>query len=118
LEGLCPAGVENLYNTRGKGWVVLKLTAEEIVKAAGEGRVNLTAAEEAEVQHQSLNILALLDAVPGESLNEIPAACYGHKQPGSTRQDTREPSLPLAAVLHNAADTDDYCFHVPRIVES
>lgn len=96
----------------------MKLTAEEIAKAAGDGRVKLTAAEEAEVQHQSRNILALLDAVPGEALNEIPAACYGHKQPGSTRQDTREPSLPLAAVLHNAADTDEYCFHVPRIVES
>ncbi len=92
-------------------------SAGEIEKAALDARVNLTAEEKERVLQNCHAVMEQLDKIGDEALKEVPAAFYGHSQPGMIREDKQKDSLPLETVLQNAADADEYCFHVPRIVE-
>ncbi len=90
---------------------------EQIEKAALDARVNLDAEEKEQVLKTSLALMEQLDTVSESVLKDIPATFYGHNQAGRMRKDEKTPSLPLEKTLQNAADADEYCFHVPRIVE-
>ncbi len=95
----------------------MMLQAAEIAKAARDGRIKLHEEELQQLFSAARAIMEMIDALPEEDLQDIPATSYGHGQPGRLREDVQEPSLPREEVLSNAADADAYCFHVPRIVE-
>ena len=95
----------------------MSTTPEPIEKAALDARMTLSAEEKERVMKSSRALMEQLGAISKNVLKDIPATFYGHKQAGKMREDEKQPSLPLEKTLQNAADADEYCFHVPRIVE-
>ncbi len=96
---------------------VLPINSAEIKRASADARIALNKEEETGLLQHLKELLQQLDAVPGEELQETAATFYGHGRPNRMRDDVEEKSLPLPKALANAPEADQFCFHVPRIIE-
>ncbi len=95
----------------------MKISNSEIGNAAWDARVKLTPGEVEHLLDCSQKILQELNLVQKDNLDSIKATFFGHEQPGSLREDIITDSLPLAKVLANSLYADEFCFHVPKIIE-
>jgi aspartyl-tRNA(Asn)/glutamyl-tRNA(Gln) amidotransferase subunit C len=95
----------------------LKAAQEELINAAWEARVELTATETKELLQEIQNFFNLTRQLQEIDLKETPATYYGSMESSGLREDLVQPSLPLEVSLANAPDTDESCFLVPRIIE-
>ncbi len=96
---------------------VLPINIAEIKRASADARIALNKEEEAELLQDLQEVLEGLDAVSDEELQETAATFYGHGRPNRMRDDVEEKLLPLPKALANAPAADQFCFHVPRIIE-
>lgn len=95
----------------------MKVNNSEIGNAAWDARVKLLPGEAEHLLGCAQKLFQELDLVQEVNLDSIKATFFGHEQPGSLREDIRTDSLPLAKVLANSLYADEFCFHVPKIIE-
>lgn len=95
----------------------MKINRDELERASWDARVELNTEEKEYLLECAQALFDQLNTLPAGGLDSLKAVCYGHEQPNVTREDIEQSSLPLEKALSNAPDADDYCFHVPRIVE-
>ncbi len=95
----------------------MAISRDEIENASWDARVKLNPEETNQLLQSSQKIFQELDLVQENSLHTIKATFFGHEQPGSMREDVETGSTPLEKVLANSLYADDFCFHVPKIIE-
>ena len=95
----------------------MHISLEELRNAALDARIELTAAEEKELQEEIQLFFKLVKPLQEIDLTGIVTTCYGHQEPNILRADLAQPSLTLEAALANAPAVDESYFLVPRIIE-
>ncbi len=94
----------------------MTVSLEEIKKAAWDARLELTSREE-EVLLEEVTQLFEKAATFIKNAEGIDPTFYPVSITSVMREDKIQPSLPVSKALSNAPDADDFCFHVPRIIE-
>jgi aspartyl-tRNA(Asn)/glutamyl-tRNA(Gln) amidotransferase subunit C len=89
----------------------------DIDHVARLARVALTDEEKAQLRDQLSLILEHAAKVGEVAADDVPPAAYAIPRANVYRDDTADPSLPLAEALSNAAEQEDGRFRVVRIVE-
>lgn len=95
----------------------MQISPEELKNAAWDARIELTAAEEKELQEEVQYFFNLTQPLQEIDLAGIAATYYGHQGLNILRDDLTKSSLPLEASMANAPAADESCFLVPRIIE-
>jgi aspartyl-tRNA(Asn)/glutamyl-tRNA(Gln) amidotransferase subunit C len=99
----------------------MKVTVEDVARVAELARLELTAEETCGMQRDlnaildyvaELNELDTKNVVPLAQVSEL-----GDAGPSAPRPDVHEPSLPRATVMHEAPETDQAFFKVPKVIE-
>jgi aspartyl-tRNA(Asn)/glutamyl-tRNA(Gln) amidotransferase subunit C len=98
-----------------------KVTVEDVARVAELARLELTTEETAGMQRDlnaildyvaELNELDTKNVVPLAQVSELSEA-----GPSAPRPDVHQPSLPRAAVMAEAPETDQVFFKVPKVIE-
>ena len=94
----------------------MSVSLEEIKKAAWDARLELTS-READILLEEITQIFDKAASFKNNTEGVSPTFYPLSITTVMREDKIQPSLPVSTALSNAEDADDYCFHVPRIIE-
>ncbi len=94
-----------------------KITREEVERVARLARLELGAAEKAELASQLDEILAYMDKLNAVDTRDVEATTTVIPMSTVLRDDAVRPGLGQEEALANAPDPVDGFFRVPRIIE-
>ncbi|PKM83481.1 MAG: Asp-tRNA(Asn)/Glu-tRNA(Gln) amidotransferase GatCAB subunit C [Firmicutes bacterium HGW-Firmicutes-13] len=95
----------------------MTISLQEIKDAAWDARLELNPREEETLLKEARQLFEKAKLFIDSITEEIPPTFYPVSISTIMREDKEQPSLPIKTALSNAPDADDYCFHVPRIIE-
>lgn len=107
----------NIYGEFMKRSEKMIISQQEIKDAAWDARLELNSREEEILLREARQLIEKAKLFLDFITEEISPAFYPVSNPNILREDEEQPSLPVKTALSNAPDADDYCFHVPRIIE-
>ncbi|UNC91490.1 Asp-tRNA(Asn)/Glu-tRNA(Gln) amidotransferase subunit GatC [Candidatus Contubernalis alkaliaceticus] len=95
----------------------MSISAQEIKDAAWDARLELDSQEESELLKEAQQLFEDLVSFIDPTFENISQTFYPISSKAVMREDEVELSLPVNTALANAPDADDFCHHVPRIIE-
>lgn len=95
----------------------MSLTRSDVEKIAHLARLELTEAEFSRFQGQLSAILDYAEKLNELDLEGVPPTSHAVSQQNVFREDIVEPSLPLEAVLYNAAQQANNQFAVQAVLD-
>jgi len=94
-----------------------RVTRDEVAHVAELAHLALSEEELARLQRELNRILDHFAELQELSTDDVEPTSHAIPMVNVFREDVRQESLPLEAVLQNAPDRTDEFFRVPRIVE-
>ena len=94
-----------------------ELSSREVEHVARLARLGITQDEVVRYRDQLRHILTAIDALKRADTSTVPATAHPLEERNVMREDVREPSLPVEAVLKNAPSREGSYFKVKAIQE-
>ncbi len=95
----------------------MTLTIRDVEKIAHLARLALTEAQKSQYAEQLTAVLDYAARLDELDLADVPPTAHAVAQQNVMRDDEIEPSLPLAALLHNAPRQQDNQFLIQTVLD-
>ena len=95
----------------------MAISPKEIKDAAWDARLELDSLEESQLLEEARQLFEVLRSYMDPTFEKVLPTFFPITSTTVLREDEVQPSLPVNTALANAPDADDYCHHVPRIIE-
>ena len=95
----------------------MALTQQDVAKIANLARLELTDEQMAQYQEQLSAILEYAEMLNELDLTGVEPTAHAVAQQNVMREDVERPSLPIEAVLYNAAKTAQNQFQIQAVLD-
>lgn len=95
----------------------MKITKEQVEHVAHLARLNLTEEELRSMQKDMEAIIDFADQINGLDIGDVKPTAHVIPINNVFREDVAAPSYDREALLKNAANQEDGCYAVPKVVE-